>query len=677
MRTFFTYFIGSGLKIHATSWRLLLICLLMGAFGMVHAQTKAFGIAYQTNAPGDILIVGNTLLTCSTATTATGTATCLSGRAGTATVVADNNNNNHTMANVVVDPLAPGLNSSTAGLQIPSGATVLWAGLYWGATSAATTPTDQRNQISFKTPAAGYQTLVADTFTANGSNYHAGKTVTNLVSAGGSGNYTAANVKVTLNANGDYAGWSLVVVYQLNTDQFRNLTVFDGYNTVSNNSISIPVSGFLTPSTGIVGARIGIVAYEGDLGTTGDRLQINATDLGDTLNPFSATTAANRNPFNSSITRLATRISDKNPDYVNQMGFDIDVISANGILANNATSANVVLGSTGDAYYPGVITTAIDIFVPNLAGSLTKAVSDVNGGVLEPGDFLDYTISFSNSGQDLATKVFVVDPIPAGTTYVPNSLQIVSGANAGTKTDALSSDQAEFLTSPNRVVFRVGTSANGTTGGSLAPSESTSMRFRVQVNPGTNGTVINNTATVSYNSQTLGTLYTADKSVAITVAPLGGGPTPLLTHQKTVQVVSDPINGSTNPKNIPGAENVYTISVNNTGLGAADTNTLVIVDAVPANSELFTGNFASGAPFAFTDGALPSGLTCPFSALSNFTDCVDFSTDSGATWAYVPNGGYDPAVTHLRFRLAGAMNADTVAGSPYPGFSLQFRVRIK
>jgi uncharacterized repeat protein (TIGR01451 family) len=676
MRTFFTYFIGYGLNARAVCWRVLLVCLLTGTFSTAHAQTKAFGIAYQTNAPGDILIVGNTLLTCSTATAVLGTATCLSGRAGTATVAADNNNNNHAMANVVADPLAPGLNSSTAGLQIPSGATVLWAGLYWGANSPATTPTDLRKQISFKTPAAGYQTLVADTFTANASNYHAGKTITSLVTAGGSGNYTAANINVSLSA-GSYAGWSLVVVYQLNTDQFRNLTVFDGYNTVSNNSIIIPVSGFLTPSSGIVGARIGIVAYEGDLGTTGDRLQINTTDLGDTLNPFSATTAANRNPFNSTITRLGTRISDKSPDYVNQMGFDIDVMSANGILANNATSANVVLGSTGDAYYPGVITTAIDIFVPNLAGSLTKAVTDVNGGVLDPGDFLDYTISFSNTGQDIATKVFVVDPIPAGTTYVPNSLQIVSGANAGTKTDALSSDQAEFLTSPNRVVFRVGTLANGTTGGSLAPTESTTVRFRVQVNPGTNGSVINNTATVSYNSQTLGTLYTADKSVAISVVAIATGITPLLTHQKTVQVLSDPINGTANPKNIPGAENVYTVSVSNTGLGGVDTNTLVIVDAIPANSELFTGNFSVGALYAFTDGALPSGLSCSFTALSNLSDCVDFSSDSGVTWTYVPNGGYDSAVTNLRFRLVGSMNADAVAGSPYPGFSLQFKVRVK
>jgi uncharacterized repeat protein (TIGR01451 family) len=673
MFTLFQHLIGVALASRLIGRQMLLCGLLLGAFGLVNAQTvfsptKAFGIAFQANEPGDILIVGNTVMTCQTAA-----AGCTAARTATSVTTpvptgATFNNNGYTMANVDVDAAEPGLTSSTAGLTIPPGASVLWAGLYWGADSNS----GSRAQVKFRTPAGGYQTLTADWIANNSTTYHAAKTVTALVTAGGSGNYTVADVKTTL-GGGQYGGWSLVVVYKLNSEPFRNLTVFEGYNSVSTSpGPTIAISGFTTPATGLVGARIGMVAYEGDLGTTGDRLQINGTDFGNTLNPFSATTAGNRNPFNSSITRLGTRISDKNPDYPNQLGFDIDVIAASGILANNATSANITLGSTGDVYYPGVITTAIDIFVPNLTASLTKAVTDVNGGTLEPGDFLDYTISFTNTGQDIATKVFVVDPIPAGTTYVANTLQVLTGANAGAKSDSAANDQAEYLTAPNRAVFRVGTLANGTAGGSLAPGESTSVRFRVQVNPSTNGQIITNTATINYSSQTLGTAYIADKSVTIPVVSL-----PLLTHQKTVQVTSDPVNGTTNPKNIPGAESLYTLSVSNTGLGSVDTGTLSLTDAVPANSALFTGNLSAGAPFIFADGALASGLSCPFIALANLTDCVDFSADGGVSWGYVPNGGYDAGVTHVRFRLAGPMNGDATAGSPYPGFSLQFRVRVK
>jgi uncharacterized repeat protein (TIGR01451 family) len=661
MHTFVQYFSGLGSTFRSVSWRVLLACLLLGTISVAQAQTtRPFTIAFQANEPGDILIVGNTSMTCSTVTAATGATTCSAARAGTATVPADNNNNNHYMINVDVDPVAPGLNSSSAGLGIPSGATVLWAGLYWGATSGSAT----RNQVSLKTPAAGYQALTADWSVVNGTNYHAGKTVTALVSSGGSGSYTVADMKTTLSSG--YGGWSLVVVYKLNSEKYRNLTVFEGYNSVaSGGSLPISLSGFRTPPTGIVGARIGMVAYEGDLGSTGDNMLLGTTTVADGLNLAT-------NIFNSSITRLASRVTDKNPNYVNQLGFDIDVISADGVLPNNATATTVTLASMSETYYPGVITTAIEIFVPNLAASLAKSVTDVNGGALDPGDFLDYTIAFTNTGLDIATKVFVVDPIPTGTTYVPNSLQVVSGANAGAKTDAVSADQAEFLTGPNRVVFRVGTAANGTVGGSLAPTESTSVRFRVQVNPATNGQTIYNTATISYISQTLGTAYTADKSVTITVVAL-----PLLEHQKTVQVLSDPVNGTANPKNIPGAKNMYTISVNNNGPGIVDANTLTIVDAIPANSELFTGNLPSAAPFVFTDATLPSGLSCTFTALNNFTDCVDFSADSGASWTHVANGGYDPAITHIRFRLGNAMNGDAVAGSPYPGFTLQFQVRVK
>jgi uncharacterized repeat protein (TIGR01451 family) len=545
----------------------------------------------------------------------------------------------------------------------------LWAGLYWGAVAAASTA---RRDVSFKTPGGSYQTLTADWLASTGSpsNYQAAKVVTSLVTQ--SGNYTVANVQARTGQT-FYGGWALVVVYQHNAAQFRNLTVYDGYDVVNTgNQPSIALSGFLTPQVGPVGARIGVVAYEGDAGTggTGDNILFNGTQLTDSLNP-------SNNFFNSSITRLGNRISapDKNPDYVNQLGFDIDVVNANGVLLPNATNATVQLTTSNETYYLGVITTAIDIHVPNLSASLTKTVADLNGGSLNPGDILEYTISFKNTGQDIATKVFVIDPIPSGTTFVPGSLKIASGANTGAKTDAADADQAEYDSALNQVVFRVGTNASGAVAGSFAPGDSTAITFQVKVNAGTNGQTVNNTATITYTGATLPTVYTANASAAITVA--SSASLPLLTNQKTVQVVSDPVNGATNPKNIPGGENVYTLTIQNTGPGPVDTNTLVIVDPIPANSELFTGNISAGAPYIFANGALPSGLTCAFVALANLTDCVDFSKDAGLTWTYVPNGAYDPAVTHVRFSLSGAMNGDPTPGSPYPGFSIQFRTRIK
>ena len=145
---------------------------------------------------------------------------------------------------------------------------------------------------------------------------------------------------------------------------------------------------------------------------------------------------------------------------------------------------------------------------------------------------------------------------------------------------------------------------------------------------------------------------------------------PSLVFLKTLSTYSDPLNGTSSPYNIPGAYVDYTLRVTNTGSGTVDNNSIAIVDPIPANTELFTGDSSgSGAPFVFTNSG--SGLACGFTALGNFSDCVDFSTN-GTTWnVLTPNGSFDPAVTHIRFKPTGTMNGSGAY------FDLQFRVRIK
>lgn len=183
--------------------------------------------------------------------------------------------------------------------------------------------------------------------------------------------------------------------------------------------------------------------------------------------------------------------------------------------------------------------------------------------------------------------------------------------------------------------------------------------------------------TLAYAPDSLsGTLAVSGADTQVTCTFSNDKLMPSLTFLKSVQVTSDPVNLSLNPKYIPGAEVLYTMTVTNSGPGAVDAASLVIVDPVPANTELFTGDLGGGAPFLFTDGALPSGLSCSFVALGDFTDCVDFSVD-GTAWTYVPNGSFDPAVTHIRFRPSGGMSADAAPGAPSPSFDLRFRARVK
>lgn len=157
---------------------------------------------------------------------------------------------------------------------------------------------------------------------------------------------------------------------------------------------------------------------------------------------------------------------------------------------------------------------------------------------------------------------------------------------------------------------------------------------------------------------------------------------PTLTFAKSVVAYSDPVNVTTNPKAIPGSEMLYTITMTNSGNGAVDNNTTVVTDPIPANTALYVSDIngagSGSGPVHFTDGTPASGLTYTFTALGNMIDDVDFSSDSGATWAYVPTpgaDGCDPLVTNLRINPKGTFAGN--ATPPSPSLSLNFRVCVK
>jgi uncharacterized repeat protein (TIGR01451 family) len=491
------------------------LALSMAWANPVGAQVvRAFSSRFSVNQSGDIRIVGNTLETCSPSGTNGGS--CLGARAG-----GNFNNNDFTMIMVDVDGVATTFNSSTADLDLPAGAGALFAGLYWGGDlsagvgGVAAPNAAGRNQVAFTRPDGSSSTVTASQVDVSGTIYQGFADVTALVQATGAGSYTVANVQAGTGAN-HYAGWSLVVVYEDPAEPLRNLAVNDGFAVVSsgNPNVSTTIGGFLTPATGPVRSRLGAVVYEGDLSSTGDALRLNGTALSDALNPAA-------NPFNSTIGRLGTRITAKSPDLVNQLGFDIDVVDATGILGNSVNTATMSFATGGETFYPGVVTIATELFAPVIAGNVLKSVSDVNGGALLPGDTLQYSIAVSNTGQDGALNIVLTDTIPANATYVPGSLEVTAGANAGAKSDASADDQAEFDAASNRVRFRLGVGATGAAGGSLAPGGTTTARFRVVVAAAAqSGTAIDNRAEVTYNAQTLGTSSTATSTATSSVVTL-------------------------------------------------------------------------------------------------------------------------------------------------------------
>jgi len=150
---------------------------------------------------------------------------------------------------------------------------------------------------------------------------------------------------------------------------------------------------------------------------------------------------------------------------------------------------------------------------------------------------------------------------------------------------------------------------------------------------------------------------------------------PSITAVKAVSTYSDPYNNTTNPKSIPGAVMLYTVTVVNSGLGPVDANTMTVTDPVPANTSMCVSTLCSNPPVAFTCSAIPAcGLTYTYAT------AVVYTNQPGGVGPYnytpVPDAsGFDAAVTGFSINPAGAFNG--VGGPPYAQFTIQFRVKVK
>jgi uncharacterized repeat protein (TIGR01451 family) len=145
---------------------------------------------------------------------------------------------------------------------------------------------------------------------------------------------------------------------------------------------------------------------------------------------------------------------------------------------------------------------------------------------------------------------------------------------------------------------------------------------------------------------------------------------PSLSVLKSAQTYSDPVNGSTNPKAIPGAVMLYTVQVTNNSYGSVDANTTVITDPIPANTMMCVSTLCSNPVMGFICSPAPvCGLT---GAL------LKYSNDGGLSYGYPPvadSNGYDSNVTNIQITTSGPLNG---ASSPQStNFSVTFKVKIK
>ncbi len=597
--------------------------LVLLAAWPAHAQERPFSVRFHTTKPGDIVAIGNINLNCR-AYGDTSDQDCNITRQDMGPT-GGSDNNDFTMRYVKVDSASPGNNSSSANLSMPSGATVLFAGLYWSGVRLSSDPPGSR--VSLRVPGqTAYQRVNASQrdFRDNGDGnmaYQSFADVTSIVAAAGSGDYYVADILALSQQVNIWAGWSLVVVYSKPGMPLRDLAVFDGwqYASTSGAAMDVKVEGFTTPLSGPVASRLGVLAWDGDRPDTenGSSLQFGP-DTGHLSSVSNAVNPAN-NFWNSTISNDGVLTdSGMTPNYFNTLGMDLDVVVPAVQLPNGATSAVARLRGGGDeSLFIGMVSLVNDAYLPSLGDRVKTSDVEDASGKLYPGGVLTYTIGATNTGTANATTTLVSDDIPAGTTYVPGSLRIVSGGGAtGDMSDAAGDDQAEYDGINKRVVFRVGAGAGAgaTQGGTIAPGASLQVEFKVRVDDDTDvGTLVSNQAQYDYFAEQLQTSM-HDQSDS---DPLTSGNQPtvdeVVGHDADLAITKVASVGSVGD----GGSVEYTIEVSNDGPEAGD-NAVVRDPAVTnidcaASTLSCTAAGGAGCPASPTVAQLqaPAGLVVP------------------------------------------------------------------
>ena len=314
--------------------------------------------------------------------------------------------------------------------------------------------------------------------------------------------------------------------------------------------------------------------------------------LSNALNPAS-------NVFNSTISIEGADARTRSPAYPNQLGFDADVLATTGVLGNGQTSTQVRLTTNGDAYQPGVVTIATELFAPRIEAAKSVDRADANLG-----DELVYTTTIRNTGQDSATEVDFDDTLPAGVTPLPGTLT-VDGAP---------------VPDPSGGALRLA---------DIAPGGQRIVAFKVRVDDSgiATGTVLENVATVAFTARDLGTRDT------IATAPA----------RTRVRVPDIAITKRHAPDFVIGVPSAYTIDVNNAG-DAPTVGPVTVTDTLDlglAVGAVTAPGWTCSAPPALVctrSDALAPGASYPSITIEVTPRLGTDAPDNTATVAATPDG---------------------------------------
>ncbi|OKK16781.1 hypothetical protein AMK16_24045 [Streptomyces sp. CB00455] len=253
-------------------------------------------------------------------------------------------------------------NSTRAELKVPQGAEVSYARLYWGGNLRVgeQKPPQDNGRVLVAEPGGAYKEVLADTVmghrTDAGSDaYQASADVTPLVRKGGAGMWTVAQLNIAMGHSevGAWGGWTLVVAYEHPQEPVRRISLWDGFEALYARAGEglVELDGLDAPA-GAAG-KVGVVAYDGDRGVLGDSLTVTAgsgrrVGISDAENPFN-------DVMNSTITEFGQQTFVRQPDHVNNLGYDADVFDLSPALSGGARSLSFTFTGESQGHFLGVL----------------------------------------------------------------------------------------------------------------------------------------------------------------------------------------------------------------------------------------------------------------------------------------------------------------------------------
>ncbi|MGH6694313.1 proprotein convertase P-domain-containing protein [Sphingopyxis sp.] len=213
---------------------------------------------------------------------------------------------------------------------------------------------------------------------------------------------------------------------------------------------------------------------------------------------------------------------------------------------------------------------------PTRQNVVTGGFSPAQFSIFEIADFtsqagaITSTIALPTAVPGMQFRVFDID-YAAG--QFADRLTVTGSFNGAPVTPSLTNGVSNYVIGNS--AYGDATSADGSANGNVV------VTFAAPVD----------TITITYGSHSLAPTDPGQQGAAIHDI-LFCRPTTNLTIAKTSSIVSDPTNGTTDPKAIPGATMRYCILVTNNGSGTA--TGINIADALPASTTFAAGSLRSG-----------------------------------------------------------------------------------